>query len=695
MILPPSTSIEIQGVPSAMLRTDDVPLVSSTHGRERRTQRDISKRDLQAAVKYGVKERGFPHPRTGAMRWKYTYNDIVYITDATSTVEVTSWALELPISPVPIPSHYQVSYEEAKRRLELCPKSITSHTVVLVDMSGSMNKSDMNGHRSRARGVYYNLAECLVAERLNPVHEGFIGNDCAYTDVVTLLEMRSEATVVFEREPFSWVLYNRFVALAELRDARNHGNYYPSFHEAFRVLKKQYLLNSNCGLALFFFTDGKPSDHCIAYSNFPNNLIDLFTTECKVYGSVLTFTAMCYGSDAKDFDLVQSLVKFAKLQGVKSELSIAFKDPLAIETALSKTASSLCETRTLLSRLNSASLSDREKSEYSKTEYWKEKTVDSLHFHILLNSSNSYVVRRELEWLEKNEADGKKYITEWVTKEFLNPKAAGIAVGKSYFGEGAERIVFAMTEIDAAMRPVGIPLVAKLSLYKHQESSLEHLRRWHRTFAKTQIRAKKYAKKFNMNLDNLGVSKLIPRIDFLDCSIYESVAEDGAQNYTWLVEKRLNPSRYIKWNDNKGGVDGHAKIQDAMADDGAALDTIQEGEDESDDDEDNDGDVVNQSKATALLIERILVCDIPQAFSHFTYSITKRAELVCDLQGELCKNGGYSLFEFTDPCIHSADGSKRYGKTDHGGRGIHAFLKSHNCNAVCALLKIDRGKYSI
>jgi hypothetical protein len=38
------------------------PVVSSTHGRERRGQRDISKRDLQAAVKYGIKERDSPTP---------------------------------------------------------------------------------------------------------------------------------------------------------------------------------------------------------------------------------------------------------------------------------------------------------------------------------------------------------------------------------------------------------------------------------------------------------------------------------------------------------------------------------------------------------------------------------------------------------------------------------------------------------
>lgn len=41
-----------------MLATSDMPFESSLHGRERRAQRDVTKRDLQAALKYGTKERG-------------------------------------------------------------------------------------------------------------------------------------------------------------------------------------------------------------------------------------------------------------------------------------------------------------------------------------------------------------------------------------------------------------------------------------------------------------------------------------------------------------------------------------------------------------------------------------------------------------------------------------------------------------
>ncbi len=38
---------------------------------------------------------------------------------------------------------------------------------------------------------------------------------------------------------------------------------------------------------------------------------------------------------------------------------------------------------------------------------------------------------------------------------FLNPKATGIAVKKGYFGEGAERIVHELSEIDQYDKPVG------------------------------------------------------------------------------------------------------------------------------------------------------------------------------------------------------------------------------------------------
>ena len=77
----------------ASLSTSDITLISHTHGRERRAERNIARLELQAAIKYGRKERATPGVNKDA-RWKYTYKGVVYITDATSRHEVTSWRLD-------------------------------------------------------------------------------------------------------------------------------------------------------------------------------------------------------------------------------------------------------------------------------------------------------------------------------------------------------------------------------------------------------------------------------------------------------------------------------------------------------------------------------------------------------------------------------------------------------------------------
>jgi hypothetical protein len=64
-----------------MLHTSEIPLVSSLHGQQLRLQRDICKRDLQTAVKYGIKKRRHSDSKTRKLRWKYTFADIVSITN--------------------------------------------------------------------------------------------------------------------------------------------------------------------------------------------------------------------------------------------------------------------------------------------------------------------------------------------------------------------------------------------------------------------------------------------------------------------------------------------------------------------------------------------------------------------------------------------------------------------------------------
>ena len=128
----------------AELNTVDVTLISHTHGRQRRAERSIGRVDLQAAVKHGNCEPASPGQR-GEQRWRYEYNGVVYITDASSKHEITSWRLD--------------GKDEIKDRDS---HIYGTHIVLVVDNSGSMRSNDVPGYRSRTDAVYASLLRDLV-----------------------------------------------------------------------------------------------------------------------------------------------------------------------------------------------------------------------------------------------------------------------------------------------------------------------------------------------------------------------------------------------------------------------------------------------------------------------------------------------------------------------------------------------------
>ena len=157
------------------LRTSDVDLVSHTHGRERRDQRNISRRELQEAVKHGHRERANPS-RHGEMRWRFTYKGIVYVTDETERHEITSWRIDT---------------EDVNDGAGLDDADLATgayEKVIVVDHSGSMRKADIPGYATRTAAVYDCLARDLVESQLRGGHD--LG-DAA----VTLIEMTDGAEV--------------------------------------------------------------------------------------------------------------------------------------------------------------------------------------------------------------------------------------------------------------------------------------------------------------------------------------------------------------------------------------------------------------------------------------------------------------------------------------------------------------------
>jgi elongation factor 2 kinase len=70
-----------------------------------------------------------------------------------------------------------------------------------------------------------------------------------------------------------------------------------------------------------------------------------------------------------------------------------------------------------------------------------------------------------------------------------------------------------------------------------------------------------------------------------------------------------------------------------------------------------------------------------QAFSHFTYEVTRGYKICVDIQGV----GDL----YTDPQIHTLDGMS-YGEGNLGLRGMALFFRSHECNSLCERLKLKQ-----
>ena len=145
--------------PRDSLATSDISLISHTHGRERRQERNIQRRELQEAIKHGRREQAHPG-RNGARRWKYTHRDVVYITDEFSRHEITSWRLS------------GGDDDDVLGNADVAGGGpMGSHTVIVVDHSGSMRKDDVRGFKTRTAAVYECLAKEFVQKQLDNPRE--------------------------------------------------------------------------------------------------------------------------------------------------------------------------------------------------------------------------------------------------------------------------------------------------------------------------------------------------------------------------------------------------------------------------------------------------------------------------------------------------------------------------------------------
>jgi len=112
-------------------------------------QRIPSNPDIQEALKHGRFQHANPG-LDGSPRLKVMHKGTIYLVDARTKEEVASWRID-----------------DAFREQPVCmqsPKGFNTHTIVVVDASGSMRKHDIPGYNSRTEAVY----DCLEQDLMEP-----------------------------------------------------------------------------------------------------------------------------------------------------------------------------------------------------------------------------------------------------------------------------------------------------------------------------------------------------------------------------------------------------------------------------------------------------------------------------------------------------------------------------------------------
>lgn len=645
---------------------NSISILSSTHGRMRRAQRSIQKRDLQAALKYGRKEPSISD--RGHLNYKFRFADIVYITDETCTREITSWAapgsgIDLPLKEIS-PS-LQLSHDAASQCI-LNKMHWTSHTVVIVDQSGSMRKADVDGGATRSDAVWLALALDFVRKQLE-------NGEATSTDVVSIIIMNKTSRVVVDRQPMDWLLYNRIIELLRTQEPCLDGNYGPALDRAGDLLA--FNVEGTFALSLFFLSDGKPSDKILRGfqpSTYHSEMVcERMDALLSRFGRRLSVVAVGFGRSGEDFSVLEMLASRPTKFGGNGQFYASNLNAKCLVVAFSSLISSTMATKTELSELGCSKprqirIVEREANDIADEDYLSE----DWHYYWKKNVSCE-------TWSEAG--------SKWNRRPFQSPAAVGVAYRHKYFGEGAERLVAKFREFDDRDNFVGPLLVSKESRY--QVDANEDPKEFHKVFCKTQARAQAVAEEFNKRLNAIpGMSMSIPRVHFLDCSVY-TVYHYELGYVGVLVEEQLDPEKYKKWNDNKGGVEGKPPDSTTVPAAGCSkmpetLAAIAESDEEDEEEESN-----YKTNSASFLIKND---DIPQAFSHFSYRMSNRKQLICDLQGVLDESTVPPLFKFTDPVIHhrSETGRKNvYGRTDRGADGTDDFFKTHACSELCRMLK--------
>lgn len=573
-----------------------------------------------------------------------------------------------------ITSKMQRDHDAAVRRAR-DTSTWQSHTVAVVDQSGSMRKLDMDGVTMRSDVVWLNLAISVVASSLN-------SKERSDSDMLSVVQMKNSSEVVVAYEPFDWILYNKIVDLLRTSLPGQGGCYKPALETASALLGMSR--SRNCALSLIFLSDGRPSDQVRRgdvgswESKMKRYAKEFVASLAAPIGKRLAICLIGIGRSEADseFQVLRAMEDEAKQYECPVVFESGCVSAMQLATALTTTGTNTTETKTQLGDHSA----DEEVRSFVKqplrevgndhiTDTWKivqqQCIVDAHGF-------KKWALLRT-RWIE-----GRGWTPE---KAFQNPAATGVAFETRWFGEGKERLAKEFREIDRNERFVGQPLVAKDSIMvKKSSNNRKDAKNFHKKFLRTHIVASEVAAVFNGLIERLGYISF-PKLQFLECFVYMIQNEHGERE-GYLVEPMLDIKnyKYHKFNDNQGNVLDTRSRRSTFSE--LELTSISEC-DENEDDEVEQDEIHDKVDPTSR------ANDILQSFSCFSLSYFNTRKLVCDLQGIF--NERENVIQLTDPVVHSLGGKQPddtdFGRTNLGQRGIDAFKRSHRCTALCRELR--------
>ena len=686
--------------------TSFITLLSSEHGRLRREQRDIDKRDLQKALKYGTRTPAWGH------RWLVEYDGITFITDSTMKREVTAYPSALP--EMKIDWELRGQHEKAKRLLHEKTELATSHTVIVIDNSGSMlsKKNDVHLYRDSQNAAFSLTALQFVAEQL-------FNETAVNSDLISLVKFSKTAKVEISREPIGWPVYNKLLShrntvkymdrkLSPILDTMNAGsNFLPALDQAEILLRATH--HDRCALSLFFFSDGLSTDHdnlnvsAFEAKKLICNKIESLT---KQFDDTFTVTIVGLGNPNDAFETLNAMSTAASNAGAKAKFEFCNKTANSITSAISSTVSSTSESRLSLMKGRRNRFTQREDLTSEKDAVVK---FDWQYFWIQEHFVYNPLIKDVVPMSDLPLAAAQSNPIEAIKRQKDPPRY--LAVNRNYAGKGAERVAF-RSRLSDAEGVQGFVFETMVAKETKDVELIDKKIEFHKGFMETQDLANYLAKEFNKRLRGIpGFDPLsTPKIEFLDCSVlllHDPNWPTGRRGV--LVEKMLDTERFqwTKWNDNNGMVDGKRQHMHLDVDfelkqlekekGSAGLVAITE-EEEYSDDEDSVSDDECEIKSTSHNHseeghgEHVKASDYLQAFTHFTYRYTSRKVMVCDLQGIYNTERTPPTLELTDPAIHYSSKNGRrmvFGRTDKGRSGMNNFFRTHKCTKICKFLELS------